>query len=92
MASKIEAIRRKFNFDSHRETKAMILESLELLRSKTEVRKVAVTNRDARTRHQEAIDRRHQAAEQSGRGQEADGSSLGHGGSLLRRRGTTALH
>src|SRR3954447_11438334 len=45
----------------------------------TEMRQVAVTNRDPCARHQQAVYGGHQPAEQGGRGYEADGSSLGHG-------------
>jgi hypothetical protein len=76
MASKIEAISRKLNFGSQRETKAVILETLQ---SETEIGQIAVAIGDAGVRHQEPVDRRHQAAEQGGGGHKADGSSLGHG-------------
>src|SRR4029079_8354116 len=39
---------------------------------------IAVTIRDQRARHQEAVDRGHQAGEQGARGGEGDGGGLGH--------------
>ena len=48
-----------------------------------EAGQVAVVDRDLRARHQQAIDRGHEAGEQRGGGRERDGGSLGHRNSFL---------
>src|SRR4051812_19068161 len=83
MAPKIGAIRQKYNFDRRSQTKVVIAGTLDSQDSETEMREVAVANRDPRARHQQAVDGGHQPAEQGGRGYEADGSSLGHWCPLL---------
>src|SRR5918992_843111 len=47
--------------------------------SEAERGEIAVANRNTAARDQQTVDGSHQAAEQGGRGQEADGCSLGHG-------------
>ena len=47
--------------------------------SEPEIGQVAIAHRNAGAGHQQAVDRRHQAAEQRAGGRETDGSCLGHG-------------
>ena len=56
-----------------------------------ETRQVAVAIGDLGARHQEAVDRDHQAGEQRGGGGESDGSGLGHRKSLSRSRRSCCL-
>src|SRR6185312_8534235 len=67
--------RQRFRFV--RETKAMIQETRSA-RSKTEVRNVAVANRDVRVDHQQAVDAGQQSAEQGDGGRKGDNCGLGH--------------
>ena len=46
--------------------------------SEPEIGQVAIAHRNAGAGHQQAVDRRHQAAEQRAGGKKADGCSLGH--------------
>src|SRR5258708_8463789 len=50
----------------------------------SEIRKVTVAGGNVGSRHQQPIDHRHQAAEECGRGREAERGSLGHLFPLLR--------
>jgi hypothetical protein len=59
------------------ETKAMIQETRSA-KSKTEVRNVAVANRDLRVDHQQAVDAGQQSAEQGDGGRKGDNCGLGH--------------
>src|SRR6185437_2938519 len=67
--------RERFRFV--RETKAMIQETRSA-KSKTEVRNVAVANRDLRVDHQQAVDAGQQSAEQGDGGRKGDNCGLGH--------------
>ena len=78
MAPKIGAIGRKLNVGCGTETKAGFLKALDSQGLETEVRKVTIADGDARAGHQQAVDRRHQAAEQRAGRYQTDGSSLGH--------------
>jgi hypothetical protein len=66
MAPKIGAIRRKYDFVQPLETKEAISQTSDSQALETEVRQVAVARCDAGAGHQQAVDGRHQAAEQSG--------------------------
>src|ERR1700744_5399591 len=50
--------------------------------SKPEIRQVSVADGDAGAGHQQTIDSRHQAPQQSGSGREAEGGGFGHIDSL----------
>jgi hypothetical protein len=66
MAPKIGAIRQKYYFAGSRKKKNAIAQMSDSQALETEVGQVAITRRDAGAGHQQAINRGHQAAEQSG--------------------------
>src|ERR1700710_644985 len=91
MAPKIGAIRQKSNFILRRQAKPTLPQTLVPLASEAEVGQVAVTVGDAGAGHQQPVDGGDHAREQRAGGCEGDGSSLGHLGPLLLKRGTVPL-
>src|SRR6202022_2146652 len=88
--SRLEKYRRKKNgpetgaisLGGNQRTESKAQPGLRLTVSKSETGEVAIARRDPGAGHQQAVDRGHQAGEQAVGGCEADGSSLGHWGSL----------
>lgn len=75
---KTGAISPKVLFEEQAREKIAALQTHNLQALESEVGDVAVTHRDASGGCEQAIDRRHQAGENSGGGSEGGGSGLGH--------------
>src|ERR1700682_3206274 len=92
MASKIEAIGRRYNFGSCPETKAAIQRTLDSRVLEAETGEVAVAVGDFGALHQEPVEQRQEAAEQGVGRRQRNSDSLGQWCPLLLERSDRLPH